>query len=708
MKPSYCLFTCNLLISFLWANQLFAQSVGVNTTGSSPDASAMFDVESTNKGFLIPRVNLTDVNTFGLSGSSSTESIFLYNTNAAVTGGVGKGFYYWTGTVWSPLGNPTLNSLPNGQIWLGNASNLPTANNPNNAFVFENALTETGANTVRWGGSLMQNTTITGGNFNTTYSLSGTGSFSVVEEANPPSIFVAGNNSATNDGYVGIGTNSPQNRLHVVHGTATTASTPNTYPLAVGYTSSVANLTLGSDANFAYMQSWNSRPLLINSQGNNVGVNLTTTPVQALDVNGRMVVRNGVIQRGTTAINVTSDLGLYSQILGNWIRIASNAAPIKFFTDQGGGNSAGTNALVSFDNTNGGGVMIASQTDGSGNANAPNALAALEVSSTTKGVLFPRLTTAQRDAMTGTIPEGLHIFNTTSKCLEFFDTSFDPAGGPIGGFWNSYCYYCENSYAYNANSNGNDFNAQVGSPSKAQKWCVYVYSGITLGATTPGGIALNFANLPGGSSVILYNYGTIVGGGGNGGAGGQESDAVCAGDNAAAAGSAGGPAINTSPGVRVQVLNYGTIAGGGGGGGGGSGGCRSAGGGGGGGRGIPGGNGGNGWTTASGYRACGTFCTSCCGCPGSNPGGAGSAGAFGTGGCSLGNSGSGCTASGSNGGCGGDGGGYGAAGAGGTGTTCAGAPSASGGAGGNSLRGNGGSSSLTNYGSGVSFGTVIP
>jgi hypothetical protein len=56
-----------------------------------------------------------------------------------------------------------------------------------------------------------------------------------------------------------------------------------------------------------------------------------------------MNVANGVIQSGATTINVTSDLGLYSQTSGAWIRIATNNSPIKFFTDQGGGNSAGTN-----------------------------------------------------------------------------------------------------------------------------------------------------------------------------------------------------------------------------------------------------------------------------------------------------------------------------------------------------------------------------
>ena len=38
-----------------------AQSVGINTTGTAPDSSAMLDVKSNNKGFLLPRVFLTSI-----------------------------------------------------------------------------------------------------------------------------------------------------------------------------------------------------------------------------------------------------------------------------------------------------------------------------------------------------------------------------------------------------------------------------------------------------------------------------------------------------------------------------------------------------------------------------------------------------------------------------------------------------------------------
>ncbi|KYG65693.1 hypothetical protein AZI86_01050 [Bdellovibrio bacteriovorus] len=53
---------------------------------------------------------------------------------------------------------------------------------------------------------------------------------------------------------------------------------------------------------------------------------------------------------------------------------------------------------------------------------SPNTSAALDVSSTSKGVLMPRMTTAQRNAIASPA-SGLHIYNTDTKRLEFFDGS---------------------------------------------------------------------------------------------------------------------------------------------------------------------------------------------------------------------------------------------------------------------------------------------
>jgi hypothetical protein len=50
----------------------------------------------------------------------------------------------------------------------------------------------------------------------------------------------------------------------------------------------------------------------------------------------------------------------------------------------------------------------------------PNASAVLDLNSTTKGLLSPRLTTAQRNAIVSPVA-GLIIYNTTKKCIEWYD-----------------------------------------------------------------------------------------------------------------------------------------------------------------------------------------------------------------------------------------------------------------------------------------------
>ena len=52
----------------------------------------------------------------------------------------------------------------------------------------------------------------------------------------------------------------------------------------------------------------------------------------------------------------------------------------------------------------------------------PDASAALEIESTTKGFLPPRMTTAERnDINSGVWAEGLTIYNTDTKCLELYN-----------------------------------------------------------------------------------------------------------------------------------------------------------------------------------------------------------------------------------------------------------------------------------------------
>jgi hypothetical protein len=72
----------------------------------------------------------------------------------------------------------------------------------------------------------------------------------------------------------------------------------------------------------------------------------TSSPIQTLDVNGRIHISNGVIQRGGSAITSTSDLGLYSMESGFFMRFVTNNAPIRFYSD---GNPLSNNQLLTIE-----------------------------------------------------------------------------------------------------------------------------------------------------------------------------------------------------------------------------------------------------------------------------------------------------------------------------------------------------------------------
>ena len=78
----------------------------------------------------------------------------------------------------------------------------------------------------------------------------------------------------------------------------------------------------------------------------------TNAPIQALDVNGRINVASGVIQRGGSAISNTVDLGLYSLESGFHMRFVTNNAPIRFFSDGGTNPAGGTDLFTIAPNGN--------------------------------------------------------------------------------------------------------------------------------------------------------------------------------------------------------------------------------------------------------------------------------------------------------------------------------------------------------------------
>ena len=92
-------------------------------------------------------------------------------------------------------------------------------------------------------------------------------------------------------GNLSVNTTSSLANLTVNNANTTVAGTPNSYGLGLARSGS-NDLTLGSDASFAYMQSWNSKPLLLNGQGNNIGIGLTTAPTAQLHTTGTVRFAN--------------------------------------------------------------------------------------------------------------------------------------------------------------------------------------------------------------------------------------------------------------------------------------------------------------------------------------------------------------------------------------------------------------------------------
>jgi hypothetical protein len=90
---------------------LLSQNVGIGTL--TPDQSSVLDLQSTDRGLLIPRVSLQSV-TDNTTIPSPAVSLLVYNTNTGMTGGSGAGFYYWNGTQWIQALGPQGPTGPSG------------------------------------------------------------------------------------------------------------------------------------------------------------------------------------------------------------------------------------------------------------------------------------------------------------------------------------------------------------------------------------------------------------------------------------------------------------------------------------------------------------------------------------------------------------------------------------------------------------------
>ena len=136
----------------------------------------------------------------------------------------------------------------------------------------------------------------------------------------------------------------------------------------------------------------NSTQLVIDHDGN-VGIGVTT-PSQKLDVQGKIAVKDKVLVDGTDF-----DIASLESTAGHKIA--------RVDTQDG---------IFDYGNET---MHINSGKVGIGTA-SPSSSAILDVSSTTKGVLLPRMTTTQINAISSPA-EGLTVFNTLLNTLCFYN-----------------------------------------------------------------------------------------------------------------------------------------------------------------------------------------------------------------------------------------------------------------------------------------------
>jgi len=113
--------------SLIFLAKINAQAIGIGT--ATPSASAQLEISATDKGLLIPRINLVSLVDIATINNPAV-GLLIYNTNNnAAEFPDGTGFYYWNGEKWIKL--ITTGAIA-GSAWLINGN---SGTDPQNHFL---------------------------------------------------------------------------------------------------------------------------------------------------------------------------------------------------------------------------------------------------------------------------------------------------------------------------------------------------------------------------------------------------------------------------------------------------------------------------------------------------------------------------------------------------------------------------------------------
>jgi hypothetical protein len=457
-----------ILLSILTSFVASAQSIEISPNGGT-NASAILDLKSTTKGFLLPRMTNAQMRAI----PSPAQGLLAFCTDCGTNGD----YYFYKGTDWVALGSTTVsvsttmgsvsaNADEKGATITNGVLNLAPANATKPGIITATDQTFGGVKTFSNG--IVGNVT---GNAGTATKIASITNADIVQLTSTQTLT---NKTLTSPTITGTGAiaGTFTGNLTGNASTATTATTATNisggaagsipYQTATGSTSLLAagssgqvltstglgtltwatasssGVDLTTDQTIAGAKTFSAAPVLS-----------STTASKALftDAN-KNIVSNEITGTGNVVMSnspalVTPALGTPSAAVLTYatgLPLTSGAGVTGTLPVANGGTGTtngsitGTGALTFA--AGGSNQNISITPSGTGSVgigtSSPNTTAALDVTSTTKGFLPPRLSSVQRNDITNPT-EGLVIYNSTKHCLEVY------RGAGAGGGWFNLC-----------------------------------------------------------------------------------------------------------------------------------------------------------------------------------------------------------------------------------------------------------------------------
>ena len=403
---------CSIITTLSYAQ------VGIGNT--SPHESSLLDIhdDTGTKGVLVPRVNITDLNSQNPIVGTAAESLLVYNTNTST----GKGFYYWSGTLWTKVSSGTPNNLysadgslaANRTVTASNyflqlANNLGrnafilkrTNNNNEQGIAFQNSDNTFDANIYMQSGTNQGLVFATGGSNATITNLTPTLTLN-----NDTSITLNGYGSGAKSGYPSqiLGVDANGNVVELNQAAASTAANQDWYKATT-----------------------TSPPTSINDNiytNGNVGINVLNpaatfhifedTGTAPSPTTGTLLLEHGN-NDGT---------GESSIVFKSAVNSGSDYAYIKYQDDGSGNGSTNENSLLEIGTSNDGpdtpwqdDININASGSLGINTNTPHPSASMHLARTNQGILINRVALTSRtdtNTIVGTEPDGLLVYNTAT------------------------------------------------------------------------------------------------------------------------------------------------------------------------------------------------------------------------------------------------------------------------------------------------------